>query len=333
MKIKNFCLLFISFILLHVANAQTAKELQETAKDFMRQGDHSNAILILKKALSQDPDNTSIGKDLALSYFYSQNEALALETIKPVLNSKDADDQCFLIAATINRQLKKYKDCIKVYKKGIKAFPESGPLYSGLGEIQMASKNADAIKTWEKGIKQDPGYSKNYYNAAHYYAAAKNIVWSILYAETYILMDPKSPNTNDTKSLLLDNYKTLFTETDFSKFNKEKNDFAKKYLAAMGKQAGQSALGISAEALSMIRVRFIIDWFADASNPTFKVFDFQKQLLKDGLFEAYNQWLFGSIENIKTYQSWIKINETENSAFMKYQSTTIFKMPAGQYYH
>ncbi len=330
---KIVFLVFLSLLLFNISNAQTVQELQQTAKSFMRQGDNANAILILKKALQQEPNNSSLGKDLAMSYFYAQNTALALETIKPVLDSKDADEQCFLIAANIYRELKKPKDCIKILKKGIKTYPESGPLYSSLGEIQMATKNSDAIKTWEKGIKQDPAYGKNYYSAAHYYAAEKNYVWSILYAETFVLMDPKSPNTIDTKALLLDNYKALFTEVDFNKFNKEKNSFAKKYLATMNKQTGESNLGINAESLSMIRVRFIIDWFADASNPSFKVFDFQKQLLKEGLYEAYNQWLFASIENAKTYQNWIKVNATEHNAFMKYQNTTVFKMPLGQFYH
>jgi tetratricopeptide (TPR) repeat protein len=329
---KFFSTIF-ALLFLNIAMAQTAKELQETAKSFMRQGDFSNAILILSKAIEKDPENTNIGKDLALSYFYAQNTPKALETIKPVLDSKDADDQCFLIAASIYKGMSKPKDCIKVYKKGLKAFPESGSLYNGLGEIQMALKSTDAIKNWEKGIKLDPSYSKNYYNAAHYYLIEKNVVWSNIYAEIFVNMDPKSPNTPELKQMILENYKTIFTAVDFSKLNKEKNDFAKRYLAALEKQAGQATLGISTESLSMIRARFVIDWFADSTNPTFKLFDLQKQLLREGMFEAYNQWLFGTTENIKAYQSWIQVNATENNLFTKYQNSTIFKMPIGQYYH
>jgi tetratricopeptide (TPR) repeat protein len=330
---KKTFLMFFAMLFVNLVFAQSAKELQETAKAFMRQGDFSNAILILSRAILKEPENTNIGKDLALSYFYAQNTPMALETIKPVLDSKDADDQCFLIAASIYKGMSKPKDCVKVYKKGLKAFPESGSLYNGLGEIQMALKNNDAIKNWEKGIKLDPSYSKNYYNAAHYYQLENNIVWSNIYAEIFVNMDPKSPNTPELKQMILENYKKVFTAVDFSKLNKGKNDFAKRYLAALEKQAGQATLGISAESLSMIRARFVIDWFADASNPPFKLFDLQKQLLREGMFEAYNQWLFGTTENLKAYQSWIKINAVENNMFIKYQNSTIFKMPIGQYYH
>ncbi len=331
MKIKYF-LVFTALFLANKMYSQTTAELQTTAKTFMRQADYANAIIVLNRAVQKDPKNTSLQKDLALSYFYTQNNEKALELIKPVLDSKDADDQCFLIAANIYKQLAKLKECVKVYKKGIRAFPESGILYNGLGEIQSAMNNADAITNWEKGIKLDPSYSKNYYNAAHYYQINKKLVWSILYAEIFVNMDPKSPITPETKQLLLDNYKSLFTETNLEIFNKDKNKFVQKYLSTMSNQATQAMLGISAETLSMIRARFIISWFADSTSPSYKLFDYQKQLLKEGLFEAYNQWLFAPIENVQSYESWIKLNAEEHKQYMKYQSATIFKMPIEQYY-
>ena len=312
---------------------QTTAELQQTANSFMRQADYANAILVLNKAALREPNNSSIQKDLALSYYYSQNNEKALELIKPVLESTDADDQCFLIAANIYKQLAKPKECVKTYKKGLKVFPQSGILYNGLGEIQSAMSNSDAIISWEKGIAVDPAYNKNYYNAAHYYQLNKKLVWSILYAEIFINMDPKSAITPETKQLLLDNYKALFTEPDLTTLNKEKNKFADQFLASMAAQASQSALGINAETLSMIRTRFVISWFADKNNLSYKLFDYHKQLLKEGLFEAYNQWLFGAVENVQSYESWIKINADEHKRYMKYQASTIFKMPLGQYYH
>ena len=49
--------------------AQDAKALQETARNFSKEGDFSNAILVLNKAHDQDANNMSISKDLALAYF------------------------------------------------------------------------------------------------------------------------------------------------------------------------------------------------------------------------------------------------------------------------
>ncbi|MGZ8550027.1 MAG: tetratricopeptide repeat protein, partial [Chitinophagaceae bacterium] len=61
-------------------------------------------------------------------------------------------------------------------------------------------------------------------------------------------------------------------------------------------------------------------------------FDYQQQLLKEGLFDAYNQWLFGAAENLAGYDSWSKTHTEQYEAFNTFQRNRIFRMPAGQYY-
>ncbi len=331
-KIVRIVILFIAFFT-QIAFAQTTAELQATAKTFMRQGDYGNAVLILNRCLAKEPDNTSIGKDLALSYFYVQNNEKALEIIKPVLDSKDADEQCFLITGNIYKQLEKPKESEKIFKKGIKLFPTSGSLYNELGEMQIASNNnKDAIKNWEKGIEQDPSYSKNYYNAARFYFANGNNVWCVLYGEIFANMEPNNPKTIQIKKTIVESYKRLFTDFAVAKNNKTNKTFAKLYIESLEKQGIQSNQGINVESLSMIRSRFIIDWFASDTKPAFKLFEYQQLLLKEGLFESYNQWLFAAAENETAYQNWIKTHNTENADFVRFQKSRIFKIPTGQYY-
>jgi tetratricopeptide (TPR) repeat protein len=332
---KKIVLVLVLFIVTDNKSvfAQTTAELQATAKTFMRQGDYGNAVLILNRCLAKEPTNTSIGKDLALSYFYVQNNEKALEIIKPVLDSKDADDQCFLITGNIYKQLNKPKESEKIFKKGIKMFPESGSLYNELGEMQIAANNnKDAIKNWEKGIELDPSYSKNYYNAARFYFASNNNVWCILYGEIFVNMEPNNPKVIQLKKVIVESYKRLFTDINVAKNNKSNKVFAKLYIEALEKQGIQYEQGINVESLSMIRSRFIIDWFTGGNKPTFKLFEYQQLLLKEGLFESYNQWLFAAAENETAYQNWIKNHNTENTAFSKFQKSRIFKIPSGQYY-
>src|SRR5215218_336700 len=115
----------------------------------------------------------------------------------------------------------------KVYRKGLKKFPESGPLYNDLGELQWSQQDYDAIKQWEKGIETDPSYSKNYYNAARFYFMSTDKVWSILYGEIFLNMEPMSARAPEIKQLLMDSYKKLFTDTDLEQGSKDKNDFVK----------------------------------------------------------------------------------------------------------
>ena len=321
---------------LTIANAQpqSVAELHETAKAFMRQGDYPNAILVLNRAVQQDPKNIAVIKDLALTYYFQKDNDKALAAIKPIIDREDADDQVIQIAGNIYKQLEQPKECEKLYRKALKKFPDSGPLYNDLGELLWAQKDYDAIKQWEKGIESDPSYSKNYYNAARYYYLTTDKVWTLLYGETFINMEPMSSKAPEIKQLLLDAYKKLFTDADLEANNKDKNVFVKAYLQAMNKQASVAALGITTESLTMIRARFILNWYnTQQTKFPFKLFEYQQQLLKEGMFDAYNEWLFESSLNLSAYQNWISTHAAENKAFTDFQKGRLFKVPKGQYYH
>ena len=313
--------------------AQTAAELQATAKSFMQQGDYANAVLVLNRATQMEPKNIDITKDLAMGYYMQKNNNKALELIKPLLDREDADDQCYQIAGIIYQQQGQTKDCEKLYHKGIKKFPESGPLYNELGELLWEQKDYSAIKQWEKGIETDPNYSKNYFNACKFYYLSADKVWSILYGEIFVNMEPVSSRTPEIKTILLESYKKLFTDTDMAKEIKDNNKFAAAFIATMNKQSSIAASGINAESLTMIRTRFILDWAHDyeAIFP-FRLFGLQKQLLQEGLFDAYNQWIFGSVQNLAAYQNWTIAHSADYSDFSRFQKGRIFKLPAAQYY-
>ena len=300
----------------------------------MRQADYANAVLVLNRALQQAPNNLGMIKDLALSHYYKREYALALEVIKPILDREDVDDQSFQIAGNIYKALLLPKECEKLYKKGLKKFPESGPLYSEYGELLWTQQNFDAIKLWEAGIKADAAYSKNYYNAARFYYLSKNKIWGILYGEIFLNMEPQNSGSAELKSILLDSYKKLYAEANLKEIaSKEKNEFAKAFLEAMDRQSGQAAYGINTASLTMIRTRFILDWYAtNAAKFPYKLFDYQQQLLKDGFFEAYNQWLFAPADNLNAYQNWVDTHSAENGAFFNFQKARLFKVPATQYY-
>jgi hypothetical protein len=77
----------------------------------------------------------------------------------------------------------------------------------------------------------------------------------------------------------------------------------------------------------------VLDWFAtNGSKYPFRLFEYQQQLIKEGLFEAYNQWLFGTIENLPAFDQWTRANAEVYNKFTAFQKNRIFKMPAGQYY-
>jgi tetratricopeptide (TPR) repeat protein len=335
---KKYLIIFCSILLLSITvigQSDDPKTLHENAKTFMRQGDFDNAIVILTRALQMDKNNLDMQKDLAMSYYYKRDYEKALAEAKLLLDHDDADAVTYQIAGNVYKALEEVKDCERVYKAGLKKFPNSGALYSEYGELLWARKDFSAIDQWEKGIQVDPAYGGNYYNASLFYFYTKDKVWSLVYGEIFVNMESLSDRGASMKQLLLQGYKEkLFADANImAGQEKNKNEFSKAFLDCMGKQSSLANRGITTETLTMIRSRFILEWFNKyASKFPFKLFDYQRQLLQEGLFDAYEEWLFGTVENLTAYDNWTKTHDEEYKNFIAFQKTRVFKMPAGQYY-
>lgn len=334
---KKFFSLFIILLATFsvMSQPEDQNKLHETAKAFMLSGDYDNAIIVLTRALQQDNKNLEMQKDLVMSYYLKRDYEKALDGAKALIERDDADAVSFQIAGNVYKALEQVKDCDKMYKKALKKFPKSGPLYSEYGELLWAAKDFSAIQQWEKGIETDPGYSGNYYNAALFYFYAKDKVWSLIYGEIFVNMESLSERGATMKEQLLQLYKEkLFAEADLMKGEeKNKSEFAKAFLQSMSRQSSLASKGINTEVLTMIRTRFILDWFEKyAAKYPFRLFDYQLQLIRDGMFDAYNQWLFGATENLASYDNWTKTHAEEYNSFNTFQRNRIFKMPPGQHY-
>lgn len=331
---KKWALLLLIVFTSLFSFAQTARELQATASKFLQQGDYANAVLVLNRALDLEPNNMGVTKDLALVYnLFKQNDK-ALPLIKKVLDSDQADDQSFQIAGSIYIADANVKEAEKIYKKGIKQFPNSGPLYCEYGEVLMGKKDESAIKLWEKGIETDPSYSKNYFNASKFYYLKADPIWTILYGEIFANLEPFGQRTAEIKNIILDGYKKLFSSNDYTDNLKNKNEFEQAFTSTMNKQKNVVNYGISAEVLTMVRTRFILDWYSGKNQEKFpfKLFDLHKDLLQNGLFEVYDQWLVGSVENLKAFQNYTNLHKQEYNDLVALQRNRIYKQPASQYY-
>ena len=333
---KKFLFAIVCCILTLGAFAQQndVEKLHENAKVFMQQGDYANAALILARALQKDPKNIPIAKDLALNYYLQKENAKALNIIKPLLDNNKADDQLYQIAGTIYKSLNQVKDAEKIYKKAIKEYPESGALYNDFGEMLLSERDPKSIDQFEKGIEMDPSYGNNYYNACKFYYYTKQNVWCVIYGEIFINIESFTSRTAEIKDILLDGYKKLFADPNLLADVKNLKPFEVAFLTCMNKQNSVVLRGLNAETLTMIRTRFILDWEKDYTEKfPFRLFELQEQLLKEGLFPAYNQWIFGASQNLTAYQKWMNTHATEAEAFNKFQKGRIFKIPSGQYYH
>jgi tetratricopeptide (TPR) repeat protein len=313
------------------------KTIQENAKTYIRQGDFSNAILVLNRALQKEEEknNLDLQKDLAFAYYLNRDYVHALEIAKPFADRPDADIQSFQILGLVYKAIEERKDCEKMYKTALKRFPRSGVLYNEYGEM-LWSKNEykDAVKQWEKGIETDPGHSGNYYNASKYYYFSQDKTWGLIYGEVFVNLESYSKRTAEIKDILLDGYKKLFTDANLSRNQDSKNDFVRAFLDIMKTQSSyMGTSGVTPETLTAVRTKFVIDWFEKYAKAfPFRLFEYHQQLLKSGMFDAYNQWIFGTASNLPAYEVWTKTHLEEYNKFDYFQHNRVFKLPGGQYY-
>lgn len=326
--------LFIGF----VCSAQPTQEvstLQETAKTFIRQGDYENAVLVLTKALQMQPNDLQISKDLLFAYYLKRDFAKAMEEGKPMLERADADVQVYQMLGLVYKSVAEEKEAEKLYKRGIKLFPNEGILYSEYGDLIATRETDNAVKLWEKGVEVDPNHSTNYYFLAKQYAVNGSVVWSIVYAEMFLNMESFTARSTEMKNLLLDQYKKFYIAgtTIPAADPKKPISFTAAVAETLNKQQSQVNIGVTPETLTVVRTRFILDWYDKyAARFPFRLFEQQRQLLQEGMFEAYNFWLFGPASNLKTYQTWQQYHQEDLNTFLGFIRSKVFKIPDGQQY-
>jgi len=328
---KKLLFLIGCFLISFTCFSQQADSLHRVARQFMRNGDYPNAIIVLSNALKLDPGSLELQKDLAFTYYLQRNYSAAVESGRKLIDRKDADEQCYQILGMAYKAIDKKKQADKMYKQGIKKFPSSGELYNEYGEMLWVKQDPEAIRFWEKGIEVDPNYSSNYYNASKYYYYTYDKVWSLLYGEIFINLESYSRRTPEIKSLMVDGYKKLFTDLK-SKYQ-SKNPFAIACLTVLTNQAQSVNLGVTPESLNILRSKFILEWFEKYGDKyPFRLFEYQRQLLKEGLFDAYNEWAFGASLGLASFQSWTAQHADDYTRFVNFQKGRVFKIPPGQNY-
>ena len=326
---KHF-ILAIGFLLSIAAYAQTP---HETAYSFMKTGDHDNAILVLNKALQSEPENEQLLQDIALAYYYKKDFTQARTFAKKLIDLDNVSVVSYQIAGTVFRALEEVKEADKLYKKALKKYPNSGALYYEYGELLWSKNDENAIMEWERGIQADPSYAGNYYHASSYYFFTKDKVLSIIYGEIFVNMEYLTERAREIKEQLLKAYKEKLFINNSPEEGKPASPFAQAVYDVYAKQSSLTGRGVTVETLTMIRTRFILDWYSQyAAKFPFRLFDYQQQLLRNGMFEAYNQWLFGPVENLAAFDQWTRTNAEAYKKFSSFQKGRVFKMPAGQFY-
>ncbi|MHB1921434.1 MAG: tetratricopeptide repeat protein [Chitinophagaceae bacterium] len=325
-------------------------ELFSTAQKFLNSGDYSNAIIVLNQAIQADPENLSYRQELALTYYLRQDFGRAFQIIRPLVNNQEANSETFQIAGNIDQARQDFNGAEKIYTLGLKKFPGSGALYDAQGQLFFREEKYEkGLKVWLKGIQADPNFSGNYYHAAKTYYEGKNNFWPLIYGEIFINLEPFSTRTFEIKGLLLNAYKNLFDHPDAwmgglpsmsgqveirGRSMPSDLDFRMAFLQTLAGEAVVITQGITPATLIMLRTRFLLNWYSKFGNEfPFNLFDYQREMLRQGLFEEYNQWLFGPVANLGAYKTWLTNHNGDHQKFLQWFGEHPLTLKEDQFYN
>ena len=327
-------------------NREQVLALQRQAIELMDNGDPDQGIVLLRQALTLDPDYWPLTYEMAYAYMVKRDYQKAIKLAKTLYKYEDCNDLVYQLVGNCYDYLKNPKKALKVYAQGLKRFPDSGALYLEQGVVSgMQGHYDEAVASFEKGISVAPMFPSNYYRAAQFYAYSTSKVWSQIYGEIMMNLLPSGDRNKEMSELLFRNYKTgIVFSTDSVSVDFYENrpiaitidmllagdvrePYGAVYEAAMQAAAGGER-SVDLESLNRIRSRWIDEGLKKLDEGANTVLKYDNQIVvpfleylrsvRDaGHLEAYNYWVLRE-GNKTAFGLWVNDNRQKFNDFMKW---------------
>jgi hypothetical protein len=79
----------------------------------------------------------------------------------------------------------------------------------------------------------------------------------------------------------------------------------------------------------------MMDWFTQGHHKKypFSLFSRHDDMIRNGYFDIYNQWLFGKAENQQVYEGWVKFHNEALPELEDYLNENAYRPAAGDFYN
>ncbi len=364
LKILLICLLLPCYVSYAQGDwpSPEVEQMYHHAQQYTASGNYKDAIITYRQAMLLAPKKAELKLGLGDALYLSRDFDNAIKTLRPLIDSKDASEQTYGLLATCQASTRDMKAAHATLRKGLEKFPASGLLHHESGSLYATEhENETALSEWLAGIQKDPGYPPNYYDAARSYLRSDDVMWGLIYAEIYLDMAQDTSGEQELKKMLFTGYKTMFDHiatNDRASSRKTKRPArSNRYLSNTAqdihlhdtyyigpfidavKETFLSLTpvvsnGITTENLTMVRTRFLLSWLPRYGKfYPFLLFTYQDYLIRNGLFDIYNEWLFGKAESITEYKAWNEFHPVEMNLFLDKRKELPFRPAATDFYN
>lgn len=337
----------------------TDKELLKGAVELVDNGMAQSALTDFKYLIKKYPDNYLVKFEYLLTLYVLGDYTEVTKNRDYMLKAKESSALGYQIIGNAYDMLGNRKEAERIYNDGLKRFPDSGLLYTELGNFSAnAGEYNKAIEYFNQGTVVDPNFAALYYGAASlYFSFEETYVWGLMFADTYILLEPTNMvrceqmgcaiaecfvenvevrNENDSLSVSV----TLVPDRGISV--DQKNGVS--YLAFPGVYEGAVTLAAGLmqiqkekpigriEELSALR-KGAIEFYYSVSNNMYGnsmyVLEYQKQIIDAGLWDAYSYFIFrGTFPD--EFEEWYEENSDRFEEFVDWYNAHPFVLGDGR---
>lgn len=321
-------------------NEQTALEKGREAIKLMDDGYIDKSIELLEEAQKLDPGKFVYPYEIAYAYYMKKEYKTSIEVLKKIENYEDINDQLYQIMGNSYDLLGDSKEAVKTYEKGLKKFPNSGPLHLELGIIQLNKKEPNtALSYFEKGINAAPAFPSNYYWACKLFCDSDEKVWGMIYGELFMNLERNSKRTAEISKLLFDTYKSeikfandsgisvSFSKNNVIDINNIKMPFGVGIYEPTLIMSLLSVKEINIGSLDTIRSNFVDNYYKQGHDKRYPnvLFAYQKKVKEAGHMEAYNYWILMQGDNYE-FMNWQLANNDKWEAFVEWFSANPLRL-------
>jgi hypothetical protein len=181
-----------------------AKTFLDQGVKLYDQGDYKGAVEQYKKALEIDPKSPVVNYEIASTYYALNDFKTAIQYSDVVIDLNISyADQAYILKGSALDGMEKPKEAIKVYKKGIKEFPENNLLRYNLGFTYFNNKEyKEAEESLSEAIKLKPSHASSHLLMSYVAIEENQRVKSLLSLYCFLLLEPKGDRAKTALGML-----------------------------------------------------------------------------------------------------------------------------------
>ncbi len=310
----------------------------KTALKYFDEKKYDSALVVLRKISVQDPSNGKVRYEIALAHALLKQQDSAILILEDLKSHSDASDKYFQLLSNCYSERDDTAKARQVLVEGSLRFPNSGKLHLELGLLELQQRHLEeALDQFEEGIQVEPGYSANYYWAARSYANGNEKIWTVLYGELLMNVDPNPTHASLISGILYAAHNSVYE--DFKKSKRMVYSKAKKG-AADASQVSQVSFEdvfidlmtkgaeplnffkdfeIPVASIDTMQTLFTKAWYEKGYDKQFPnpVIERHKLLLDKGLHTAYTFHLMQFAKPIE-FKTYIDAHKKDFIALMKW---------------